>query len=200
VAGSVAFICRPPRPPPIRPPARCCDSYTASCGARRYPMLGPFLLLLASVAPSSYGQGQRSPPPPVGVRLPLELEGKLEVKRSSTSEPPFVPGRAYQCVFGRAGQFSLHMPPQDYHELGVHTTGHGEAKDANTLLCTVPKVVTAGNTTVCVMPPNVTRTHFPAFRPAENDAAERRHLTNLAARKHVVCGVTPCEPCLNALT
>lgn len=126
-----------------------------------------------------------------GVRLPLELEGKLEVKRSAL-EPPFIVGEAYSCVFGRAGQFSLHMPPQDYHDLGVHTKGRGTATDAETLVCTVPSVVTAGNTTVCVMPPNATTTHFPAFRPM-GDENERQRTVDVTEGKHATCGVTPCR-------
>ena len=137
-----------------------------------------------------------SAPPSVwsGVRLPLELDGQLEVKRRA-AEPPFKVGEAYSCVFGRAGQFSLHMPPQDYHDLGVHTKGHGIAQDADTLICTVPRVVTAGNTTVCAMPPNATDTHFPAFRPMGDvdQAAERRRLIDSAEGKHATCETTPCK-------
>ena len=129
-----------------------------------------------------------------GVRLPLELDGQLEVKRRA-GEPPFQVGEAYSCVFGRAGQFSLHMPPQDYHDLGVHTKGRGIAQDTDTLICTVPRVVTAGNTTVCAMPPNATDTHFPAFRPMGDvdQAAERRRLIDSAEGKHATCETTPCK-------
>jgi hypothetical protein len=143
----------------------------------------------ASTASAPLARAAAAPVGP-GVRLPLELEGKLEIKRS-TGEPPFTVGEAYSCVFGRAGQFSLHMPPQDYHDLGVHTKGRGTATDADTLVCTVPRVVTAGNTTVCVMPPNATDTPCPAFRPMEDDRDQQRP-ADVAEGKHVTCGVTPC--------
>ena len=144
-------------------------------------LLLPALLLLAPAATAAVEEA----------RLPLELEGTLRVARGA-GEPPFVVGAEYACVFGRSGQFSLHMPPQNYHNLGVHTFGSGKATDADTLACSVPPVVTAGNTTVCVMPPNATRTHFPAFRPAVDAAAEER-LLRAADGKKATCGVTPCE-------
>lgn len=142
------------------------------------PLLAPALAAAVGVAPA------------VGARLPLELDGELQIKRGA-GEPPFVVGKAYSCVFGRAGQFSLHMPPKDYHDLGVHTFGGGKATDEHTMICTVPRVVTAGNTTVCIMPPNASRTHFPAFRPVEDEATER--LLRVSDQKHATC-VTPYAP------
>lgn len=127
----------------------------------------------------------------MGVRLPLELEGELQVTRAA-GEPPFVVGKEYSCVFGRVGQFSLHMPPQDYHELGVHTFGSGKATGADTMVCSVPKVVTAGNTTCCVMPPNASRSHFPTLRPVEDAATERR--LRAEDQKRATCGATPYTP------
>jgi hypothetical protein len=98
-------------------------------------------------------------------------------------------------VFGRVGQFSLHMPPKDFHDLGVHTFGSGKVTDASTMVCTVPRVVTAGNTTCCVMPPDASRTRFPAFRPVEDEATERQ--LRAADQKRAACGVTPYAPRYN---
>ena len=152
------------------------------------PLALPSLLAALLLAP---GSAMVVAAAPVGVRLPLENVGALQVKRAA-GEPPFVVGKEYSCVFGRVGQFSLHMPPKDFHDLGVHTFGSGKVLDADTVVCVVPKVVTAGNTTCCVMPPNASRTHFPAFRPVEDEATERR--LRVSDQKHATCGVTPYAP------
>ena len=171
---------------------QCKQTLSARERSLRVAMLRPVLpLMLLGLSESAASpSGSSTPAAASEVRLPLELDGEFEVKRSA-GEPPFSPGKEYSCVFGRAGQFSLHMPPQNYHNLGVHTTGRGTATDADTLVCTVPRVVTAGNTTVCVVPPNTTRTHFPAFRPM--GALGDHDRPAVAELKQATCGVTPCE-------
>lgn len=145
------------------------------------------LVFLLGQAESSTAAMQPEMHTATSVRQPLELEGELEVKRTA-GEPPFVVGENYSCVFGRAGQFSLHMPPQDYRDLGVHTKGLGIASNQDTLVCTVPKVVTAGNTTICVIPPNMSATHFPAFRPVGDSSYKQRPADiTVGEARHVWC-------------
>ena len=123
-------------------------------------------------------------------RVALELETELTVKRGA-GEPPFAVGKRYSCVLGRAGQFSLHIPPQDYHDTGVHASGAGRAKDADTLVCSLPRVVTAGNSTVCIVPANSSggaQLRFPAFQPLEEGAVDA------TAQKQLSCPPSPYAP------
>jgi hypothetical protein len=115
-------------------------------------------------------------------RMSTELGGSLTIKRQP-SEPAFASGRSYECVLGRAGQFSLHIPPQNYHETGVHSVAPGKVLDADTLLCDVGSVVTEGNTTVCVQEANASR-HFPEFQPLGAAAPEA------AGKKKLMCAQT----------
>ena len=65
---------------------------------------------------------------------------------------------AYACQLGRRAQFSLHMPPKNYRATGVHATTNATVMDANTLTCATDGVVTAGNTTVCILAANTSST------------------------------------------
>ena len=85
------------------------------------------------------------------LRLPLETGGLLTVTRGR-GEPPFAKGTRYLCQLGRKGQFSLRMPPKNYRATGVHATTPATVLDADTLACATGPVVTAGNTTVCIVP------------------------------------------------
>ena len=63
---------------------------------------------------------------------------------------------------------------KDFHNTGVHVTGGCTAVDADTLHCKAPPVVTAGNTTVCIVPGHhSTPRKFPAFQPLGGPPAPR---------------------------
>lgn len=53
-------------------------------------------------------------------RVPLET-GCTIVFTATADEPKFDSSVDYQCQTGRHKQFSLHIPPQNYHSTGVHS-------------------------------------------------------------------------------
>ena len=117
-------------------------------------------------------------------RMSIELGGNITIKRAA-SEPPFDMNSKYDCVLGRLGQFSLHIPPKNFKETGVHLLAKAQVVDRDTLLCEVAKgdVVTAGNTTVCVAKSSPTRL-FPGFQPLDvTDVIE----SELNKEKKAVC-------------
>ena len=101
-------------------------------------------------------------------RIPTETGGNITVTRAR-GEQPFNKSGKYTCIFGRKGQFSIVLPPKNYRQSGVHVSAPAIVVDDSRIMCQVPRVVTAGNTTVCIaVSSSVTRvqTHF---KPLEND-------------------------------
>lgn len=82
-------------------------------------------------------------------RAALEVGTRVTLTRSK-SDPPFRKG--LRCVLGRVGQFSLVLPQKDFKAGGVKVDA-GEAvvsADGGSAACDLPRVATAGNTTVCL--------------------------------------------------
>ena len=101
-------------------------------------------------------------------RIPIETGGEIIVTRGP-GEQPFNKSGKYTCIFGRKGQFSIVLPPQNYRESGVHVSASAVVVDNNRISCLVPRVITTGNTTLCIAEASpVTRVHT-HFKPLEND-------------------------------
>ena len=81
-------------------------------------------------------------------RLPLELGGGLVIQPSQG--PAFTSSEVYECVLSRKGQFSPILPQKGFKKTGVKVLAPARMLNAGAISCAVPRVVTAGNTTVCI--------------------------------------------------
>ena len=115
-------------------------------------------------------------------RLPTETGGVLTVMRGP-GEKPFNKLANYSCLLGRKGQFSIVLPPKNYKQTGVHVSAPGVVVDGDKIMCQVPRVVTAGNTTVCVTtitPATKLQTHFQPLENGMLKAAKKDVCTDLS--------------------